>query len=294
MTLLRACTSVTRTTSAKAHGPAMPPISTAASQVKEREHQRRTLPTLLMPLITRRRPYRVTGTKTIAESRVRCAARAFDNRSQATLTLPLTPRRPRASAPKAEKRSRSMDRTGAPGLHRRRQRLRNQRQFALRNDLMMGARLAHLQQRFQTHQIFIHRMLWISAEELCQQMPRSAHRRLVGKLHRQPGSTIPIRLEANATPILNRRARQTPPRQELLRLHFCNLCVPLHRDASRPARNPMRTPRLCFANLFEMRHETREVLIMAPEIIDLVDGSRNIQGLMNMDPVPLLDTDQFL
>src|SRR5579883_516242 len=268
MTLLRACTSVTRTTSAKAHGPAMPPISTAASQVKEREHQRRTLPTLLMPLITRRRPYRVTGTKTIAESRVRCAARAFDNRSQATLTLPLTPRRP--------------------------QRLRNQRQFALRNDLMMGARLAHLQQRFQTHQIFIHRMLWISAEELCQQMPRSAHRRLVGKLHRQPGSTIPIRLEANATPILNRRARQTPPRQELLRLHFCNLCVPLHRDASRPARNPMRTPRLCFANLFEMRHETREVLIMAPEIIDLVDGSRNIQGLMNMDPVPLLDTDQFL
>ena len=86
--------------------------------------------------------------------------------------------------------------------------------------------------------------------------------------------------------VIHVRACERAPSDQLVLLLVINFGVPLDRHARRSFHDPVRALRIIYAHLFDVTHEARQVLEVAPEAEQLCGRAVDRQALLDLDAAP--------
>src|SRR5215207_10450561 len=142
--------------------------------------------------------------------------------------------------------------------------------------------LAQLDDLLEAAQVDLHLRARVFAEELREERADRAARRVVVELDVDDrAAPADRRLEAHRARGLDLRAFERAPRDELVRAVFGDLGVPLD-AAARGLRHPVRATLAGHGHRLEVAHEARQVLEVAPVLVDLfgrgVDDDALVHG----------------
>src|SRR5919202_3931144 len=153
------------------------------------------------------------------------------------------------------------------------------RDFACLHDILEPAQIAR------------HLLVGLFAKEFGNRRPDHTGRGIVGKryphFHAPSGGS---RDETHRTFVIHIGIRQRAPGDQLIRPIFGNLSIPRDRRTCRRFRNPVRAIVTLHLNRLEVVHETREVLEVAPEAIELIGRLVNRYALFYFDAGLIGDT----
>src|SRR5215207_7808248 len=146
--------------------------------------------------------------------------------------------------------------------------------------------LAQLDDLLEAAQVDLHLRARVFAEELREERARRAARRAVVEPDVDDrAAPADRRLEAHRARGLDLRPFERAPRDQLVRTVFGDLGVPLD-AAARRLRDPVRAPLAGHRHRFEVTHEERQILEVAPVTVDLFGRGVDDDALVHRNLPP--------
>lgn len=127
--------------------------------------------------------------------------------------------------------------------------------------------------------VFVQLLLRVFAEKACDECAQASGGRLIAQdyMHQSRSAT---RLSESYFALCINIAAHAPPCYAMWRIEVCSLSLPLHTRAERSVRRPSRVASAGIVNIPYVAHPSGEVLEIAEEIEDTLDGRINLYDFL--------------